>query len=85
MGADCSFLAGKPGDPGRPAANNRLFREAVLRIARTGASRRDLPDPFALWNSVFRHFGRWTLKGVCRIGEFFHPGRARRELFSALS
>jgi len=37
MGADCSFLAGKPGDPGRPAADNRLFREAVLRIARTGA------------------------------------------------
>jgi hypothetical protein len=35
MGADCSFLAGKPGDPGRPAADNRLFREAVLRIART--------------------------------------------------
>jgi putative transposase len=63
MRADCSFLAGKPGDPGRPAADNRLFLEAVLRIARTGASRRDLPDPFGLWN-IFRRFRRWTLKGV---------------------
>jgi transposase len=63
MRADCSFLAGKPGDPGRPAADNRLFLEAVLRIARTGASRRDLPDPFGLWN-FFRRFRRWTLKGV---------------------
>ncbi len=54
----------KPGDPGRPAAANRLFREAVLRIARTGAPRRDLSDPFGLWNSVFRRVRRWTLKGV---------------------
>src|ERR1700731_146180 len=48
------LLAGKPGDPGRPAADNRTFREAVLRIARTDAPRRDLFDPFGLWNSVFR-------------------------------
>ena len=58
------LLAGKPGDPGRPAADNRLFREAVLRIARTGAPRRDLFDPFGLWNSVFRRVRRRTLKGV---------------------
>jgi transposase len=64
MGADYSFLAGKAGDPGRSAADNWLFREAVLRIARTGAPWRDLPDPFGLWNSVVRHFRRWTLKGV---------------------
>jgi transposase len=58
------LLPGKPGDPGRPAADNRLFLEAVLWIARTGAPWRDLPDPFGLWNSVFRRFRRWTLKGV---------------------
>jgi hypothetical protein len=30
-GADCSFLAGKPGDPGRPAADNRRFRRRTLK------------------------------------------------------
>jgi transposase len=58
------LLPGKPGDPGRSAADNRLFVEAVLWIARTGAPWRDLPDAFGLWNSVFKRFRRWTLKGV---------------------
>ena len=49
--------------PGRPAADNRGFLEAVLWIARTGAPWRDLPDPFGLWNSVFRRFCRWTFEG----------------------
>ncbi len=57
------LLPGKPGDPGRPAADNRGFLEAVLWIARTGAPWRDLPDPFGLWNSVFRRFCRWTFEG----------------------
>ena len=57
------LLPGKPGDPGRPAADNPGFLEAVLWIARTGAPWRDLPDPFGLWNSVFRRFCRWTFKG----------------------
>ena len=58
------LLPGKPGAPGRSAADNRLFVEAVLWIARTGAPWRDLPDAFGLWNSVFKRFRRWTLKGV---------------------
>lgn len=58
------LLPGKPGDPGRSAADNRSFVEAVLWIARTGAPWRDLPDAFGLWNSVFKRFRRWTLKGV---------------------
>ena len=58
------LLPGKPGDPGRTAADNRIFLEAVLWIARTGAPWRDLPDEFGLWNSVFRRFRRWALKGV---------------------
>jgi transposase len=58
------LLPGKPGDPGRSAADNRLFVEAVLWIARTGAPWRDLPDEFGLWNSVFKRFRRWTSKGV---------------------
>ena len=57
------LLPGKPGDPGRPAADNRGFLEAVLWIARTGAPWRDLPDPFGLWNSVFRRSCCWTFEG----------------------
>ena len=58
------LLPGKPGDPGRSGADNRLFVEAVLWIARTGAPWRDLPAPFGNWNSVFQRFRRWARKGV---------------------
>ena len=58
------LLPGKAGDPGRPAADNRLFLEAVLWIARTGTPWRDLPGEFGLWNSVFKRFRRWAQKGV---------------------
>ena len=59
-----ALLPGKPGDPGRSAADNRLFLEAVLWIVRTGAPWRDLHERFGNWNSVFRRFRRWALKGV---------------------
>ena len=58
------MLPGKAGDPGRAGEDNRLFLDAVLWIARTGAPWRDLPERFGLWNSVFRRFGRWSKKGV---------------------
>lgn len=57
-------LPGKPGDPGRSAADNRLFMEAVLWMARVGAPWRDLPSSFGPWNSVFRRFRRWATGGV---------------------
>ena len=57
-------LPGKVGDPGRSAADNRLFLEAVLWMARVGAPWRDLPMPFGHWNSTFRRFRRWAQKGV---------------------
>ena len=56
------LLPGKAGDPGR-TADNRLFLEAVLWIARTGSPWRDLHESFGLWNSVFRRFRRWAKKG----------------------
>ena len=60
------FLSGKPGDPGRGAADNRRFINAVLWIARTGAPWRDLPERFGPWNSVFQRFNRWSRRGVGR-------------------
>jgi transposase len=58
------LLPGKSGDPGRSGADSRLFVEAVLWIARTGAPWRDLPASFGNWNSVFKRFRRWASKGV---------------------
>lgn len=56
-------LPGKPGDKGR-SADNRLFLEAVLWMARTGAPWRDLPPSFGNWHSVYTRFKRWLEKGV---------------------
>jgi transposase len=50
--------------PGTSGRDNRLFVEAVLWIARTGAPWRDLPDSFGNANSIFRRFSRWSKKGV---------------------
>jgi len=58
------LLPGKASDPGRTAADNRLFVEAVLWMARTGSPWRDLPEEFGPWNSVFRRFARWSDAGV---------------------
>jgi transposase len=50
--------------PGRTAADNRVFVEAVLWILRTGAPWRDLPDAFGHWHSGYRRFARWQVGGV---------------------
>ena len=55
---------GKATDPGRSGADNRLFVEAVLWIARTGSPWRDLPAAFGKWNSVYVRFRRWAEQGV---------------------
>ena len=47
---------GKKSDPGRTDGNSRLFMEAVLCVARTGAPWRDLPSEFGNWNTVFKRF-----------------------------
>ncbi|ACL62637.1 transposase and inactivated derivative (plasmid) [Methylobacterium nodulans ORS 2060] len=56
-------LPGKAGDPGRTAADTRLFVEALFWMARVGSPWRDLPASFGKWNSVFQRFRRWTQKG----------------------
>jgi transposase len=60
------LLPGQPGQHGKVAKNNRLFLDAVLWIAKTGAPWRDLPESFGHWNSVWRRFDRWAKKGVWR-------------------
>ena len=55
---------GKPGDRGRSGADNRLFVEAVLWIARTGSPWRDLPPMFGKWNSVYVRFRDWVRADV---------------------
>ena len=55
---------GKLGDPGRRGADNRLFVEGVLWIARTGSPWRDLPASFGKWNTVFRRFRDWVKADV---------------------
>jgi transposase len=59
---------GKVTDPGRSGANNRLFVEAVLWIARTGSPWRDLPPSFGKWNSVYVRFRDWvsSFSTLCR-------------------
>ena len=52
-----------PARPG-PAADDRLFVNAVLYVAKTGLPWRDLPERFGPWNSAWRRFDRWSRKGV---------------------
>jgi transposase len=57
------LLPGKAGDPGVTAKDNRLFLDAVLWIAKTGAGWRDLPERFGPWNSVWKRFNNWSRRG----------------------
>ena len=57
------LLPGQPGKPGRNAKDNRLFIDAVLWLARTGAPWEDLPERFGKHNTVYKRFQRWAKKG----------------------
>ena len=61
------MLPGKAAYPGVTAADNRQFLEAALWRFRTGSPRCDLPERFGKWNSVFKRFRRWALKGVFNV------------------
>ncbi len=58
------MLPGREGYVGGTAKDNRLFVNAVIWIARSGAPWRDLPERYGNWNSVWRRFRRWAQGGV---------------------
>lgn len=58
------FLPGQAGDAGVTAKDNRLFFDAVLWIAKTGAPWRDLPERFGKWDTGWKRFDRWSRKGI---------------------
>ncbi len=54
---------GSTGKPGRNA-NNRLFIDALLWMARSGGRWRDLPERFGRFDSVKRRYYLWVEAGV---------------------
>lgn len=58
------LLPGKAGDPGRTAADNRLFVNAVLFVLKTGIPWEDLPARYGKPNTVWKRFDRWCASGV---------------------
>jgi len=58
------LLPGKPSDPGRTAADNRLFVNAVAYVLKTGVPWSDLPARFGRHDTVRKRFDRWCANGV---------------------
>jgi transposase len=58
------LLPGKPTDPGRTAADNRTFVNAVLYVLKTGVPWADLPERFGKPNSIWKRYDRWSAAGV---------------------
>src|SRR5688572_20540065 len=59
-----AMLPGKASDPGRTAADNRLFINGVLWVLRSGARWSDLSERYGKYKSVHKRFTRWARAGV---------------------
>jgi transposase len=57
-------LPGKASDCGVTAADNGLFVEAALWIARTGSPWRNLPACYGYWYRVYVRYHCWCRKGT---------------------
>ena len=57
-------LPGNGQGRGVKGADNRLFIDGVLFLAKTGIGWRDLPERYGKWNSVFQRFNRWAKAGI---------------------
>ena len=63
------LLPGKPADPGRAAADNRPFVDAVLYVLKTGVPWADLPARFGKPNTLWKRYDRRCASGVWeRVG-----------------
>jgi len=58
------LLPGKEQDPGRTAADNRLFVDAVVFVLKTGIPWADLPGRFGKPDTVRKRYDRWCVKGI---------------------
>jgi transposase len=58
------LIIGRPDHKGSTGRDNRMFVGEMLWIVRTGSPWRDLLEAFGDWNSAFRRFSRWSIKGV---------------------
>ncbi len=58
------LLPGKKSDPGRTAADNRLFVDAVVFVLKTGIPWADLPGRYGKPDTVYKRFDRWCAAGV---------------------
>ena len=58
------LLPGKARDPGRTAADNRLFVDAVVFVLKTGIPWADLPGRYGKHDTVYKRFDRWCARGV---------------------
>jgi|GEM_PF-843134 len=53
-----------PAATGRPPVNPREMMDAIVWRLRTGSPRRDLPEEFGPWKTVYNHFDKWNSNGV---------------------
>ena len=58
------LLPGKASDPGRTAADNRLFVNAIVYVLKTGIPWADLPGRFGKHDTGRKRFDRWCAAGV---------------------